>query len=133
MVLQDPSRYSILIADDEREWRDVLQEVFLKEGFRTEVAQNGEEALEILLQRCVHLLLFDMHMGRLSGLDTFLIVRQRNVLVPCILLTADISERLIRDALAVRVYKVLAKPVSRQVLVHAVAEALARTYGPGMP
>ncbi len=121
--------YSILIADDDRGCREALRDIFEPEGFRTLLAESGEEALDIVHAEPVHLGLFDMHMPRLTGLETLELIRQINALLPAILVTADASEGLMRQAFRARVYSVIPKPVSKNVVLYTVVRALVRVYG----
>jgi CheY-like chemotaxis protein len=56
-------------------------------------------------------------------------VRQINAVLPCILITADATDRLMRQALNARAYSVIAKPVSKNVVLYTVVRALLRVYG----
>src|SRR4051812_5161871 len=121
--------YSILITDDDPGCRDALRDIFEPEGFRTLLAESGEQAIDIVRDEPVHLVLLDMHMPRLTGLETLELVRQVNALLPCILVTADASAGLMRQAFQARVYSVIPKPVSKNVVLYTVVRALVRVYG----
>jgi CheY-like chemotaxis protein len=121
--------YSILITDDDVGCREALRAIVEPEGFRTLLASSGEEALDIVQEERVHLALLDMHMPRLTGLETLQLVRQINAVLPCILVTADATEGLIRQALRARAYSVIPKPVSKNVVIYTVVRALVRAYG----
>jgi CheY-like chemotaxis protein len=122
--------YSILIADDDPGCQETLRETLEVEGYRTLLASSGEEALEIVRFEPVHLLLVDLHLPRLTGLETLQLLRQINALLPAILVTADNSERLLRQACQARAYSVIPKPVSKSVVLYTVVRALGRHYGP---
>ena len=68
--------YTILITDDDPAARETLREVFEPQGYRTYLAESGEEAIDIVKDHDVHLALMDMHLPRLSGLETIAIFRQ---------------------------------------------------------
>jgi CheY-like chemotaxis protein len=121
--------YSILVADDDIAARDVLREIIGPLGFRTFLASDGEEALEIVRQEIIHVALFDVHMPRLTGLETLRMMRQFNLLLPVILITADSSDVLMRQAFQAHAYSVLPKPVSRNMVLQTVTRALGRAYG----
>jgi CheY-like chemotaxis protein len=121
--------YAILITDDDRGCREALRDIFEPEGFRTHLASSGEEALDIVHDQPVHLALLDMHMPRLTGLETLELVRQVNALLPCILVTADANEQVMRQAFQARAYSVIPKPVSKNVVLYTVVRALVRVYG----
>jgi CheY-like chemotaxis protein len=129
MAMKGPEPYSILIADDDRGCREALREIIEHEGFFTLLAESGEEALDIVREQRVHLAFFDMHMRALSGLETLELVRGINAGLPCILVTADASDLLIRQALRARAYSVIPKPVSKNVVLYTVVRALVRVYG----
>jgi two-component system, response regulator PdtaR len=121
--------YSILVTDDELGCREALQTLLAQAGYRTLVATCGEEALEIVRVQRVHAALLDMHMPTLNGLEVIELVRQFDSLMPCILVTADANEGLMRKAFHARVYSVIPKPVSRQIVLYTVLRALERAYG----
>lgn len=123
--------YSILITDDDRSCRDALRAIVEPEGFKAIEASTGEEALDIVREEPVHLALLDMYMPTLTGLETIQLARQINVILPCILVTADATEGLIRQALNAHAYSVIAKPVSKSVVLYTIARALLRAYGTG--
>jgi len=120
------SDVSILIADDDRECREALAEIVGPEGYQTLLASSGEEALDLVRDREVHLVLLDMHMPRMSGLETLFLVRQMRTAIPAILVTADATEALIRQAIQAHVYSVIPKPVSKHMVLYTVLRALQR-------
>lgn len=119
---------SLLITDDDRDFRETLQGVFEPLGFRTLLAGDGEEALKIVGSEEVHLLLLDMHMPKLTGLETLLRVKQIKAILPCILMSADADEVLAEQARRAQAFSVLSKPVSRLNITNIVLMALRRTY-----
>ncbi len=119
---------SILITDDDHDFRETLRIVFEPRGFRTLLAGDGEEALEIVRDQEVHLLLLDMHMPRLSGLETIRRVKQFRSRLPCILLSAALDDLLIQQAQLAEAFSVLSKPVSRLQITSVVDLALRHAY-----
>lgn len=121
--------YSVLITDDDRGSREALREIVEPAGYRAVLASSGEEALDIVREEPVHLALLDMHMPRLTGLETVQLVHQINAVLPCILVTADATEELMRQAFSVRIYSVIPKPVSPNMLLYTMVRALMKVYG----
>ena len=121
--------YSILIADDDTSCRQALRDIMEPEGFRTLLASSGEEALDIVREADVHLVLLDMYMPTLTGLETLQLVRQIKGMLPAILITGDADESLIRRACQMRFYSVIPKPVSKNVVLYTVLRALTCVYG----
>ena len=130
MTATTPRPYSVLITDDDRDCRETMRDIVEPQGYHTLLASSGEEALEIIRFEPVHVILLDMHMPTLTGLETIRLVRQQHVGLPCILVTADATEELIRQALLAHAYSVIPKPVSKNVVLYTVVRALGRTYGP---
>ena len=119
----------ILITDDDPHFRETLSELFLPRGFKTLLASDGEEALDILTSQDVHLVLLDNNMPRLTGLETLRRVKQINAQIPCILLSARMDDVLREQAQQAQAFSVLPKPVSRGDLTRAVDHALRMAYG----
>jgi CheY-like chemotaxis protein len=119
---------SILITDDDRDFRETLCGVFEPRGFRTLTAGDGQEALDVAQREEIHLALFDMHMPRLSGLDAIRLLKQFRALLPCILISAEADERLVEQARQVNAFDVLKKPVTRDGVLTVVRSALETAY-----
>ncbi len=116
---------SVLIADDDDRCRELLREIVEPEGFRTLMASSGEEAVDIVQQgECIHLALFDLQMPRMTGLETVQLVHQINATLPCIIVTANATQDVIRQAFQVRAYSVIPKPVSKSILLFTMLRAL---------
>ena len=128
-MLSTEHPYSILITDDDSGSREALREIVEPAGYRTFLAASGEEALDIVREEPVHLALFDMHMPRLTGLETMQLAHEINAVLPCILVTADATEDLMRQAFRVRAYSVIPKPVSPSILLYTMVRALMKVYG----
>ncbi len=126
MPLEIPS---LLITDDDQDLRETLREALERRGFRTLAAGDGEQALEILQSEQVHLLLLDMYMPRLSGLETIRRVKQAFADLPCILMTANLDDRLAEEARRARAFRVFSKPIRFSDLTGSVQLALQQTYG----
>lgn len=120
--------FSLLITDDDPAARETLRDIFAPQGFKTIMAESGEEAIDLIRDHEVHLALMDMHLPRLSGLETIAIVRQIKGVIPAILITADQDDNLMRRALSEHAFCVLAKPVSKHVVIYVVRKALEKYY-----
>jgi CheY-like chemotaxis protein len=125
MLTESPS---LLITDDDSAFRETLEGVFQPLGFRTLLASDGEEALQIVVRETVHVVLLDMHMPKLTGLETLRLVKRIKALMPCIILSADLNDLLIEQARRARAFSILSKPVTRNQITGVVHEALAVAY-----
>jgi DNA-binding response OmpR family regulator len=81
------NQYTVLVVDDDKEIRDGIEIYLRNEGLIVYKAQDGFEALEILHEHEVHLILLDIMMPRMDGISaTFKIREQKNI--PIIILSA---------------------------------------------
>lgn len=121
----------LLIADDDRDFRESLGEVFCRRGFDTALAADGQEALEIIqASNDVHLLLFDIHMPRLNGIEALQRIRwTRSTSLPCILMSAQFSDELVREAQSLNPASMLSKPFTLRTLTTTVEVVLKEFYG----
>lgn len=126
MQLEIPS---LLITDDDCDLRETLGMAFARRGFHTLTAGDGEEALRIVQSTPIHLLLLDMNMPRLTGLETLQRVRRISQRLPCILMSADMDEDLAQRAFQAQAFHVLAKPIRISHLAGLVHRALQHAYG----
>ena len=123
--------YSILVADDDVAARDTMRDIIDPLGFRTFLASDGAEALEIVRAGMIHAALFDVQMPKLTGLETLQMIRQFNMLLPVILITADSSAGLMRQAFQAHAYSVLPKPIKKDLVLQTLISALGKVYGEG--
>jgi CheY-like chemotaxis protein len=128
-MLATNQNYSILIADDDTPAREALRDIVEQEGYRTILASSGVEAVDLIQEVQVHLVLLDMHMPNLTGLETLHLVRQIHTMLPAILVTGDPTETVMRQAHQASVYSVIPKPVNRGMVLYTVMKALTRFYG----
>ena len=126
MIHSEP--YQVLIADDDAGFRDVLRDIF-QPYFTLIEAVSGEQALEYVAQIKVDLLVLDMNMDELTGLETIRIVKRIDAHLPCILVTADATDELRQQAEAVDAWSVLKKPVRKLELLQTVSTAIDSIYG----
>ena len=119
--------YHLLLADDDAQFREVLRSLF-EPWFELVEAESGERAVEIVEDRRIDLLLLDMHMDELTGIETAQIVKRIDSHLPCILVTGDATDELVEEATKVDIWSVLSKPVSRLDLLDTVSAAFDAFY-----
>ena len=78
----------ILIAEDERNVREGLEDLFVGAGYGVRTAKDGEDALTAYTRRRPDLLLLDLMMPRRDGFEVLSEIRRRDPLLPVLLLTA---------------------------------------------
>jgi CheY-like chemotaxis protein len=125
MLLETPS---LLITDDDIAYRETLRGVFEPRGISTLLAGDGEEALKIVQNERVHIVLLDMHMPKLSGLETLQRLKEIRALLPIILLSAQLDDTIVEQANLAHAFSVLSKTVTLSQIRGVVRQALERTY-----
>lgn len=119
---------SLLITDDDPGFRETLRVVFEPRGFRTLLAGDGEEALRIVHHETVHLVLLDMHMPKLTGLEVLRRLKEFRAMLPCILISAQLDDAIIEQARQAHADSVLSKMVTVRQITSTVFQTLQRTY-----
>jgi two-component system, cell cycle response regulator len=109
----------VLLVDDEPVSRRVVQFLLEKEGYVTETASNGEEALAKILTGRFHILLTDWQMPKMDGLALCRHVREANLpgYVYTLILTANSSEQAVVAALEAGADDFLHKPPNKHELL----------------
>ena len=114
----------ILIVDDEEVLRDVLDAVLRREGFDIVAAASGEEALNLLDSEEVDLVILDVMLPGISGIDTLRAIRISNPNLPVIVITAFSSIDGAIDAMKQGAFHYIPKPFKNEEVVLTVNKAL---------
>ncbi len=115
----------ILVVDDDRTTSHVLQSILARDGFAAEVAQDGIEALETLRRRRFDLLLLDVWMPRMNGLELLARLRPRKRRPRVIVMTSDDAPETLLKAVRGQAERYVHKPVTASALLEVVRDALA--------
>ncbi|HKI70103.1 MAG TPA: sigma-54 dependent transcriptional regulator, partial [Verrucomicrobiae bacterium] len=114
----------ILIVDDDPGQRSLLNSFLRSQGFETAMADSGERALEMLRAEKFQMMISDVRMPGLSGLETLRQVRREQGALPVLLVTAFTD---VRDAVAAMrdgAVNYLAKPIDLDELLDSVRQAI---------
>jgi DNA-binding NtrC family response regulator len=114
----------ILIVDDEEVLRDVLETLLRREDFDILLAASGEEALSILDAEEVDLVILDIMLPGISGIDTLRALRISNPDLPVIIITAASSIDGAIDAMKNGAFHYIPKPFKNEEVVLTVNKAL---------
>jgi DNA-binding NtrC family response regulator len=114
----------ILIVDDEEVLRDVLDAVLRREGFDVLSAASGEEALSLLDTEEVDLVILDVMLPGISGIDTLRAIRISNPALPVIVITAFSSIDGAIEAMKFGAFHYIPKPFKNEEVVLTVNKAL---------
>ncbi len=114
----------ILIVDDEEVLRDVLDAVLRREGFDVVSAASGEEALSLLDGEEIDLVILDIMLPGISGIDTLRSIRISNPHLPVIVITAFSSIDGAIDAMKYGAFHYIPKPFKNEEVILTVNKAL---------
>ena len=106
MTIEAPS---LLITDDDAAFRETLQGVLEPQGYRTFLGGGWRGGPQDHPSRGDPPPLLDMHMPKLTGLETLRQVKLFKAMLPCIILSADLDEALIEQARRADAFSVLPK------------------------
>ncbi|MCB4756602.1 MAG: response regulator [Elusimicrobia bacterium] len=101
---------TILVIDDEPGYRALLSSDFSRLGYVVLTAANGLEALKILEGNSVDVVITDMRMTPMDGLETILSIRKTHVHLPVVLMTGYAVEERLKKALEFQPVTWLKKP-----------------------
>ncbi len=123
-MTQETFNEAILVVDDEKDLTDLFTDILTEKGFKVFAAQNGRDALAILSQQQLFMVISDLKMPELNGIDLCKEVRAVRPLLPFILLT-DAADKELAVAVAVAgvragVTDFLDKPISSKLLIEVV-------------
>jgi signal transduction histidine kinase len=121
--INTPSR-TILIVDDEKDIADLLSTIVEKQGHKAIACMSGETALERLKKGGVDLLITDMKMPRMSGLELIRLTRQADKDVEIILITGYGTMDMFLEVIREGVSDFILKPIDMDQLIHSVNRVL---------
>ena len=113
----------ILIVDDDAAQRSLLTSFLSSQGFATSAAASGEEALEVLNNAAFDMMISDVRMTGISGLETLRRARLQHATLPVLLVTAYADIRQAVDAIRDGALNYLSKPIDLDELLGAVQNA----------
>ena len=122
------SKQTILVVDDERDLLDLIEYNLKKEGFKVLKAENGEEGISKAKEHKPDLILLDIMMPKMDGLEAVEIMRKDDDLkkTPIIFLTARSDEKTEIDGLNKGGDDYITKPISTTKLVSRIKAVLRR-------
>ncbi|MBK7703200.1 MAG: sigma-54-dependent Fis family transcriptional regulator [bacterium] len=119
-----PELATILVVDDEPELCQALGRLLGRNGYRTLTAGNGEEALEILRQEPVPLVLTDLMMPRLNGVDLLKAVKIIAPATEVVIVTGHGTIETAVEAMRMGAYDFIEKPFTASLTLNVVRKAL---------
>ena len=114
----------VLVVDDDPVVRLLLKKVLTRAGFSTAVAKDGVEALKAIGARRFDLLLLDVWMPRMNGLELLAKLKTRKTRPRVVVMTSDDAPETLLKAVREQAFKYVHKPVDPTALVRMVRQTL---------
>lgn len=110
----------ILVVDDEPQIRDLLKRFLSLRGYKVRVAADGQQALTMVEQEAPQLIVLDVYMPGINGIEVLRRLRGRKFTGGVILLTGSQDDKLLQEALDLGSVDVMGKPVDLERLALAI-------------
>ena len=108
---------SVLIVDDDQNICETLKDVLIEKGYKADFAESGTQALGILKETFYEVILLDLKMPVMDGLQTFREIKKSSSKSVVIMMTAFSLEEMIKDCLREGEFGVLHKPLDIDKIV----------------
>jgi two-component system nitrogen regulation response regulator NtrX len=118
------SKNRILIVDDQPGMVETLSDILKDRGCTVTLASNGYQALRQVGQQSVDLVLMDVVMPGMSGLDTYRAIKHLRPQTPVVMMTGHKIDHLVKQAAQEGILAVLQKPVDPATVVGIVLAVL---------
>ena len=124
--------YTLLVVDDNEMNRDMLSRRMARKGFQVEVAEDGEQALEVVAGKAIDLVLLDIMMPGIDGVEVLKRLRKdySQTELPVIMATAKAQSKDMVEALDHGANDYVVKPLEFPVVLAKVQKELRRDRGP---
>lgn len=117
----------ILIVDDEPNMLRTLADIFREEGFDVSAASSGEQAVEMSAAHRYDVVLMDVRMSGIDGVEAFRRIRDSQPTIPVVMMSAYSVDHLMNDALKEGVVAFLQKPLDAAKVIWMMRTLASRT------
>lgn len=114
----------VLVVDDDRATRHILRKILSNDGFQTTVAKDGVAALAALRARRYDVLLLDVWMPRMNGLELLAKLRTRKTRPRVVVMTSDDAPQTLLNVVREQAFTYVHKPIDPPGLLRTVREVL---------
>jgi two-component system, NtrC family, response regulator HydG len=119
---------TILVVDDDPESRTAMAKVLESVGYKTMESDNGQQALDMVLQDGIDILVTDLRLPVMDGVELLKRARAADQEIEVILITGHGTVEVAVEAIKEGAYDFITKPVKKAQLLHAVEKASERQY-----
>jgi DNA-binding NtrC family response regulator len=115
-MTRNDNDFKILVVDDNRELREILEEYLRGEGDYVDGANNGKEALERYRDNYYDLIITDLNMPELAGMELIKTVQQENEITEFVIITGYASMDSAVEAIKIGAFDYIVKPFRMEEL-----------------
>jgi len=116
--------HKVLIVDDDPEFRKAMGRMFEKSGYEAKITGDGNEALEALSNETFDLIISDLRMPRLDGVELMSEIRRKGLETPIIFLTAYGEVESYMDLMNLGAFEYVNKPIKGQEILDVAKRAI---------
>jgi len=122
--VSDNSQFTILVVDDEKSVRESIGRVLKKEGYTVSLTANGYEALDILEKNHISVVMTDLRMPEMSGIELLEHAKREYQDIEVILITGHGTIEKAVEAMKLGAYDFITKPFKRAEILSSVRRAI---------
>jgi DNA-binding response OmpR family regulator len=119
-----PKKVGILLVDDNEDVLETLSDLLQEEGFYTETAKSGKEALKKAGERLFNVVLLDIKLPDMTGIDVLKAIRGKHLSTTIIMMTGNATVQNAVDSINLGAEAYLIKPVDKEELLLAIKGGL---------
>jgi DNA-binding response OmpR family regulator len=121
----------ILVIDDDLTFRSAMCEYLVQCNFKVDSADDGETAIKMLLEDPADVILLDIYMPKMDGLQVLQKIKKHNIKAKVIILTAADGLKITEESLKLGADDFITKPFNLNLLLECIAKVLApSTFSP---
>lgn len=117
------------MVDDERGWRDLFTWQLTSQGYDVTVADNGLDAIEKSKQKTFDLIITDLKMCGMDGVETFTSIRKNQPTIKVILMTGYAADDRIQEGLNSKASTCVRKPFDLNLMLQTIQQTLTSSTG----
>jgi two-component system, NtrC family, response regulator AtoC len=121
-----PETISILAVDDEETFLQVLETMLIQEGYKVEAAKDGVVAINALQKRTFDLVLLDIKLPRVDGVEVLKFIREHSYDTQVIMLTGVHDVKIAVECMQLGAYNYITKPYGSEELIAVIERAVER-------
>lgn len=114
----------VYICEDDRDLQELLKIITQELNFTTVAHDNGKDCLHSIIDKSPDLIISDINMPEMNGIELLKKLHQMNAQIPVIFLTGDSSPQFFRNAIAYNHFEFLMKPLDHHRLSESIDKAM---------